>query len=91
MQGSFPFQKEEILLFKTSISFIDHLQEFLGAILANCTLIIPPFNQLKDNIFLVVNLSQVYVNSLFALSISCYLAVHFKGCEFFFSFGCQQQ
>ncbi|XP_069155693.1 putative acyl-activating enzyme 19 isoform X8 [Solanum lycopersicum] len=60
MQGSFPFQKEEILLFKTSISFIDHLQEFLGAILANCTLIIPPFNQLKDNIFLVVNLLQEY-------------------------------
>ncbi|KAL3380913.1 hypothetical protein AABB24_001189 [Solanum stoloniferum] len=59
MQGSFPFQKEEILLFKTSISFIDHLQEFLGAILANCTLIIPPFNQLKDNIFCVVNLLQV--------------------------------
>ncbi|XP_049368700.1 putative acyl-activating enzyme 19 isoform X2 [Solanum verrucosum] len=60
MQGSFPFQKEEILLFKTSISFIDHLQEFLGAILANCTLIIPPFNQLKDNIFCVVNLLQEY-------------------------------
>ncbi|KAL3348653.1 hypothetical protein AABB24_022025 [Solanum stoloniferum] len=60
MQGSFPFQKDEILLFKTSISFIDHLQEFLGAILANCTLIIPPFNQLKDNIFCVVNLLQEY-------------------------------
>ncbi|XP_055817686.1 putative acyl-activating enzyme 19 isoform X2 [Solanum dulcamara] len=60
MQGSYPFQKEEILLFKTSISFIDHLQEFLGAILANCTLIIPPFNQLKDNIFCVFNLLQEY-------------------------------
>ncbi|OIT39647.1 putative acyl-activating enzyme 19 [Nicotiana attenuata] len=60
MQESYPFQKEEILLFKTSISFIDHLQEFLGSILANCTLVIPPFNQLKDNIFCVVNLLQEY-------------------------------
>ncbi|XP_059312059.1 putative acyl-activating enzyme 19 isoform X4 [Lycium ferocissimum] len=60
MQRSYSFQKEEILLFKTSISFIDHLQEFLGAILANCTLVIPPSNQLKDNIFCVVNLLQEY-------------------------------
>ncbi|KAJ8565722.1 hypothetical protein K7X08_008298 [Anisodus acutangulus] len=60
MQGSYPFEKEEILLFKTSTSFIDHLQEFLGAILANCTLVIPPFNQLKDNIFCVANLLQEY-------------------------------
>ncbi|KAM3265969.1 hypothetical protein T459_03114 [Capsicum annuum] len=60
MQGSYPFEREEILLFKTSISFIDHLQEFLGAMLANCTLVIPPFNQLKENIFYVVNLLQDY-------------------------------
>ncbi|XP_060217918.1 putative acyl-activating enzyme 19 isoform X2 [Lycium barbarum] len=60
MQRSYSFQKEEILLFKTSISFIDHLQEFFGAILANCTLVIPPSNQLKDNIFCVVNLLQEY-------------------------------
>ncbi|XP_075113486.1 putative acyl-activating enzyme 19 isoform X3 [Nicotiana tabacum] len=60
MQESYPFQKEEILFFKASISFIDHLQEFLGAMLANCTLVIPPFNQLKDTIFCVVNLLQEY-------------------------------
>uniref|UniRef100_A0A2N9EFS9 AMP-dependent synthetase/ligase domain-containing protein n=1 Tax=Fagus sylvatica TaxID=28930 RepID=A0A2N9EFS9_FAGSY len=39
MQELYPLQGEEILLFKTSISFVDHLQEFLGAILTACTLV----------------------------------------------------
>jgi acyl-CoA synthetase len=55
----YPLQGEEILLFKTSISFIDHLQEFLGAILTACPLVIPPFSELKDNMFSVVDFLQV--------------------------------
>jgi hypothetical protein len=47
----YPLQGEEILLFKTSISFIDHLQE--------CPLVIPPFSELKDNMFSVVDFLQV--------------------------------
>ncbi|KAK3003938.1 hypothetical protein RJ639_018691 [Escallonia herrerae] len=38
MQELYPLHGEELLLFKTSISFIDHLQEFLGALLTSCTL-----------------------------------------------------
>ncbi|KAH9706700.1 putative acyl-activating enzyme 19 [Citrus sinensis] len=38
MQDLYPLHGEELLLFKTSISFIDHLQEFLSAILTACTL-----------------------------------------------------
>lgn len=60
MQDMYPLQGEEILLFKTSISFIDHLQEFLGAILTACPLVIPPFSELKDNMFSVVDFLQVY-------------------------------
>lgn len=33
MQGLYPLYGEELLLFKTSISFIDHLQEFLAPLL----------------------------------------------------------
>jgi acyl-CoA synthetase len=46
-------------MFKTSISFIDHLQEFLGAILTACPLVIPPFSELKDNMFSVVDFLKV--------------------------------
>ncbi|KAG7994868.1 hypothetical protein I3843_01G080500 [Carya illinoinensis] len=60
MQELYPMQGEELLLFKTSISFIDHLQEFLAAILTTCTLVIPPFNELKENLFSVVNFLQAY-------------------------------
>ncbi|XP_019187640.1 PREDICTED: putative acyl-activating enzyme 19 isoform X1 [Ipomoea nil] len=61
MQELYPLQLEDLLLFKTSISFIDHLQEFLGALLATCTLVIPPFNQLKENLFYIVNILQEYL------------------------------
>lgn len=68
MQELYPLQGEEILLFKTSISFVDHLQEFLGAILTACTLVIPPYNELKDNVFSVVDFLQAYfINRLTAV------------------------
>ncbi|CAH9147879.1 unnamed protein product [Cuscuta epithymum] len=60
MQELYPLQVEDQLLFKTSISFIDHLQEFLGALLATCTLVIPPFNQLKENLFYIVSFLKDY-------------------------------
>ncbi|KAL0927527.1 hypothetical protein M5K25_001702 [Dendrobium thyrsiflorum] len=47
MQDQYPISQEDVLLFKTSISFVDHLQEFLGAILACALLVIPPYHKLK--------------------------------------------
>lgn len=55
----YPLHGEEYLLFKTGISFIDHLQEFLGAILSTCILVIPPVNQIKENLSFVVDILQV--------------------------------
>ncbi|KAJ8499034.1 hypothetical protein OPV22_009586 [Ensete ventricosum] len=60
MQGLIPLCSKDILLFKTSTSFIDHLQEFLGAILTCTLLIIPPFNELKANPICLVNLLKAY-------------------------------
>ncbi|XP_011012744.1 PREDICTED: putative acyl-activating enzyme 19 isoform X2 [Populus euphratica] len=59
MQELYPLHGEEALLFKTSISFIDHLQEFLSAMLTTCTLVIPPFHELKQYPFSLVNVLQV--------------------------------
>lgn len=59
MQEKYPLHEEDVVLFKTAISFIDHMQEFLGAVLSTCTLVIPPFNQLKENMFYVVDFLQV--------------------------------
>lgn len=59
MQGYYPPQKEEYLLFKTSISFIDHLQELFGAILTASMLVVPPSNELKKNVFAVVDFVEV--------------------------------
>lgn len=56
----YPLHGEEALLFKTSISFIDHLQEFLSAMLTTCTLVIPPFHELKEYPFSLVNVLQVH-------------------------------
>ncbi|KAL2514087.1 putative acyl-activating enzyme 19 [Forsythia ovata] len=68
MQEIYPLHGGDLLLFKTPISFIDHLQEFLGALLASCTLVIPPFNQLKENIFYIVDFLQGYfINRLVAV------------------------
>ncbi|XP_038696044.1 putative acyl-activating enzyme 19 isoform X2 [Tripterygium wilfordii] len=68
MQESYPLYGEELLLFKTSISFIDHLQEFLGAIFTSCTLIIPPFNEQKENLLSIITFLKAYsINRLTAV------------------------
>lgn len=68
MQEFYHLLGEEILLFKTSISFVDHLQEFLGAILSACTLVIPPFNELKQNPFHVIDYLKVNLHIVVYLS-----------------------
>ncbi|XP_058103982.1 putative acyl-activating enzyme 19 isoform X3 [Magnolia sinica] len=60
MQALFPLHEVDILLFKTSISFIDHLQEFLTAILTCTPLIIPPFHELKENPFCLLDFLKAY-------------------------------
>ncbi|XP_047319729.1 putative acyl-activating enzyme 19 isoform X2 [Impatiens glandulifera] len=60
MQDIYPLDGEELLLFKTSLSFIDHLQEFLGALLSTCTLVIPPIVEIKRNPFYVYDFLQAY-------------------------------
>ncbi|WCJ27716.1 AMP-dependent synthetase and ligase family protein [Euphorbia peplus] len=60
MQEAYPLNGNEVLLFKTSISFVDHLQEFLSAMLTACTLVVPPFNQLRQDPFSVANFLQAY-------------------------------
>ncbi|TKY63775.1 putative acyl-activating enzyme 19 [Spatholobus suberectus] len=65
MQGMYPLNGQELLLFKSSVSFVDHLQEFLSAILAACVLVIPPFNELKENTYSIIDFLQAYfVNRL---------------------------
>ncbi|KAK2991840.1 hypothetical protein RJ640_025746 [Escallonia rubra] len=60
MQELYPLHGEELLLFKTSISFIDHLQEFLGALLTSCTLVVPPFHEIRENPFSILDYIQAY-------------------------------
>ncbi|XP_031259561.1 putative acyl-activating enzyme 19 isoform X3 [Pistacia vera] len=60
MQDLYPLNGEEVLLFKTSISFVDHLQEFLSAILTACSLVIPPTMELKTNLFSIIHYLQAY-------------------------------
>lgn len=60
MQELYPLNGEGFLLFKTAISFIDHLQEFLSAILTGSTLVIPPFNHVKQNVFYLLDFLQVH-------------------------------
>ncbi|XP_062101157.1 putative acyl-activating enzyme 19 isoform X4 [Humulus lupulus] len=68
MQELYPLNGDETLLFKTSISFVDHLQEFFSALLTACTLVIPPFNQLKANLFSIIDFIQAYsINRLNAV------------------------
>ncbi|CAN1246410.1 Putative acyl-activating enzyme 19 [Linum grandiflorum] len=65
MHELYPADSEEILIFKASISFIDHLQEFLCAMLSACTVVIPPSRELRDNPSSIVNFLQAYsVNRL---------------------------
>ncbi|XP_071936229.1 putative acyl-activating enzyme 19 isoform X3 [Coffea arabica] len=68
MQDLYPMHGQDYLVFKTSISFIDHLQEFLSGILTTSTLVVPPFNVLKENILCMVDFLQIYsVNRLVAV------------------------
>lgn len=64
MQDLYPLCGEEVSLFKTSISFIDHLQEFLSAILSNCTLVVPPIIELKKNIISIIHFLQVHLSAM---------------------------
>ncbi|KAL8529308.1 hypothetical protein ACS0TY_006653 [Phlomoides rotata] len=41
MHEKYPLLEGDVVLFKTTISFIDHMQEFLGVVLSTCTLVIP--------------------------------------------------
>lgn len=63
MQGLITLCAEDVLLFKTSISFIDHLQEFLSAILTGTILIIPPFEEVKANAEIIVRLIKVHLSN----------------------------
>ncbi|KAG6486945.1 hypothetical protein ZIOFF_055526 [Zingiber officinale] len=60
MQGLIPLCNMDILLFKTSISFIDHLQEFFGATLTSTPLIILPVNDIKANPLCLVDFVKAY-------------------------------
>ncbi|PKA66229.1 Putative acyl-activating enzyme 19 [Apostasia shenzhenica] len=60
MQDQFPIFQEDILLFKTSVSFIDHLQEFLAPILTGCMLVIPPYTELKLYFAFTVHFIEAY-------------------------------
>ncbi|KAF8032186.1 hypothetical protein BT93_D1187 [Corymbia citriodora subsp. variegata] len=60
MQRLYPLHGKEILLFKTSISFVDHLQEFIASILCACTLVVPPLDKLKHNALVVADFLEAY-------------------------------
>uniref|UniRef100_A0A7N1A7L5 4-coumarate--CoA ligase n=1 Tax=Kalanchoe fedtschenkoi TaxID=63787 RepID=A0A7N1A7L5_KALFE len=60
MKESYPMSTDEVLLFKTSVSFVDHLQEVLGPVLCGATMIIPPPGMMKENAFHLVDILQVY-------------------------------
>ncbi|KAK0596820.1 hypothetical protein LWI29_019345 [Acer saccharum] len=59
MSDLYPLHGEYILLFKTSISFIDHLQQFYSAVLIACTLVEPPVIELKRNLFGIIEVLQL--------------------------------
>ncbi|WRX23163.1 AMP-dependent synthetase/ligase domain - like 10 [Theobroma cacao] len=68
MQELYPMHGEELLLFKTSISFVDHLQEFLAASLTACTLVVPPLTELRQNVFSIIEFLEAYsINRLTAV------------------------
>ena len=59
MQRRNPLCSDDVLLFKTSISFVDHLQEFLSAVLTCTTLVIPPPREWRANPASLANLIKV--------------------------------
>ncbi|CAH2079524.1 unnamed protein product [Thlaspi arvense] len=60
MQEHYPIVGKQQLAFKTSVGFIDHLQEFLGAILNSTPLVIPPFTLLKENMMCILDFLEAY-------------------------------
>ncbi|XP_006655708.2 putative acyl-activating enzyme 19 [Oryza brachyantha] len=60
MQRWKPLCSDDVLLFKTSVSFVDHLQEFLSAMLTCTTLVIPPPNDWRANPAFLANLIKAY-------------------------------
>ncbi|CAN6202815.1 unnamed protein product [Urochloa humidicola] len=60
MQRRNPLCSDDVLLFKTSISFVDHLQEFLCAVLTCTTLVIPPPSEWRANPASLANLIKGY-------------------------------
>ncbi|KAL6606345.1 hypothetical protein ACP70R_041998 [Stipagrostis hirtigluma subsp. patula] len=60
MQRRNPLCSDDVLLFKTSVSFVDHLQEFLSAVLTCTTLVIPPPSEWRANPASLANLIKVY-------------------------------
>uniref|UniRef100_A0A0E0PSK2 4-coumarate--CoA ligase n=1 Tax=Oryza rufipogon TaxID=4529 RepID=A0A0E0PSK2_ORYRU len=60
MQRWKPLCSDDLLLFKTSVSFVDHLQEFLSAVLTCTTLVIPPPNDWRANPASLANLIKAY-------------------------------
>ncbi|CAA7016042.1 unnamed protein product [Microthlaspi erraticum] len=60
MQEHYPVVGEQQLAFKTSVGFIDHLQEFLGAILNSTPLVVPPFKFLKENMISIIDFLEAY-------------------------------
>lgn len=67
MQELYPMHGEELLLFKTSISFVDHLQEFLAASLTACTLVVPPLTELRQNVFSIIEFLEVPLPYIFII------------------------
>jgi acyl-CoA synthetase len=59
MQRRNPLCSDDVLLFKTSISFVDHLQEFLSAVLTCTILVIPPPSEWRANPASLANLIKV--------------------------------
>ena len=70
MQRRNPLCSDDVLLFKTSVSFVDHLQEFLSAVLTSTTLVIPP-SDWRANPASLASLIKVtllsYMSSVFVL------------------------
>uniref|UniRef100_A0A453QE72 4-coumarate--CoA ligase n=1 Tax=Aegilops tauschii subsp. strangulata TaxID=200361 RepID=A0A453QE72_AEGTS len=58
-KGVCGMEKDDVLLFKTSVSFVDHLQEFLSAVLTSTTLVIPPIDW-RANPTSLANLIKAY-------------------------------